>query len=85
MICDIAKLVAEYLDEYKLLDWVDIKNINWYRLSLNSNDEVIKLLKANPEKINWSALSVNSNDEAVKLLKANLDKINWYYLSTNYV
>jgi len=56
---------------YKLLDWIDINNINWNNLSLNKN--AIDLLKNNKDKIEWNNLSLNPN--AIELLKENQDKI----------
>jgi hypothetical protein len=44
---------------YKLLDWVDIKNIFWNFISLNPN--AIYLLENNIDKINWNNLSLNPN------------------------
>ena len=64
---------------YKLLDWIDIDNLEWFYLS--KNPRAIDLLEANPDKINWDSLSLNPN--AIELLKANKDKINWSYLSLN--
>jgi hypothetical protein len=64
---------------WKLRDWIDIKKIDWYELSLNPN--AIELLKENQDKIYWNILSANPN--AIELLEANQDKINWYILSAN--
>ena len=62
---------------YKLLDWIDIKNLDWMGLTRNPN--AIDLLEANPDKIDWYWLSRNPN--AIHLLEANPDKINWCSLS----
>ena len=53
------------------------------RLSKNSSEEAITLLKENQDKINWVELSYNPSFEAVKLLLDNPSKIDWYYLSQN--
>ena len=63
----------------KLLDWIDIENLDWNGLS--ANPAAIHLLEANQDKINWITLSVNP--AAIHLLEANPDKINWIYLSQN--
>ena len=72
--------------------------INWGRLSINTNPNVIKLLKKYPNKINWERLSENPN--ATDMLKIRIEyennlsskdyksldltqKINWTYLSEN--
>ena len=56
---------------YKLLDWIDVKKLDWNYLSMNPN--AIELLRANQDKINWNYLSGNKN--AIELLEANKDKI----------
>ena len=58
---------------YKLLDWIDVNQIDYKFLSFNPN--AIELLKANPDKIDYKFLSFNPN--AIELLKANPDKIDW--------
>ena len=63
----------------KLVDWIDITNINLLNLSLNPN--AIYYLKNNYDKIDWDYLS--SNENAIELLKEKPDKINWKYLSLN--
>ena len=64
---------------YKLLDWIDINNLNWAYLSTNPN--AIPLLEKNPDKIYWDRLSTNPN--AIHLLEENPNKILWTYLSKN--
>jgi hypothetical protein len=78
---DIIELIAKNLikNEYKLLDWIDINNINYISLNLNYNS--ISFLKENQNKIDWDLLSLNPF--AIKLLKDNQDKINWNWLSSN--
>ena len=66
---------------YKLLDWIDIKKINWVNLCQNSNPNAMHLLEQNQDKINWKILSENPN--AIHLLEQNQDKINWKILSEN--
>ena len=63
----------------KLLNWVDIKKLDWRMLSENKN--AIHLLKANQDKIDWRWLSKNEN--AIHILEANPDKIDWRRLSLN--
>ena len=53
----------------KLLDWIDIENLDWKLLSNNIN--AIDLLEANQDKINWKSLSMNRSDRAIKLFKEN--------------
>ncbi len=67
----------------KLLDWIDIENIDWRGLSYNENPEAIELLKQNQDKIDWERLSRNENPEAIELLKQNPKKIDWNQLSYN--
>jgi hypothetical protein len=50
-------------------------------LSLNPNDEAIKILKQNQDKISWDCLS--SNPAAIELLEENQDKIDYDMLSEN--
>ena len=50
---------------------------------MNSNTNVIRLLKSNPDKIDWEMLSLNMNPNAIHLLKSNQDKIDWEMLSKN--
>ena len=59
----------------KLVEWVDINNLNWEGLSENPN--AIHLLEQNQFKINWSVLSINKN--AINLLEYNFDKVDWDY------
>ena len=63
----------------KLLDWIDIKNLDWNGLSANT--AAIHLLEANLDKINWRWLS--QNPAAIHLLEANPQKIDWEWLSQN--
>ncbi len=64
---------------YNLVDWIDIKQLDWYTLSSNPN--AIYLLEQNPRKIDWMRLS--GNPSAIHLLEANPKKIDWMFLSTN--
>ena len=66
---------------YKLLDWIDINKLDWYRLSESLNPNVISLLEKYPEKIYWFKLSQNPN--AIALLEKYPEKIHWGYLSQN--
>jgi hypothetical protein len=53
---------------YKLLDWIDINELDWDGLfGLSCNPNAIHLLEANPDKINWNILSRNPN--AIHLLE----------------
>ncbi len=52
---------------YKILEWINIDNIEWDVLSENKN--AIELLKQNKNRINWNNLSHNIN--AIELLKKN--------------
>ena len=65
---------------YKLLDWIDEKEILtcWF---LSANPNAIQLLEKNPERIDWYVLSSNPN--AVHLLEKNREKIDWRYFSAN--
>jgi hypothetical protein len=63
----------------KLIDWIDIKKINWDYLTINPN--AVSLLQENQDKIYWPNLSKNPN--AIDLLKENQDKIYWLNLSKN--
>ena len=51
----------------KLLDWIDINNIDWMHLSFNDN--AIDLLKANLNKVDWDNLEWNESPRLVELLK----------------
>jgi len=64
---------------YKLLEWINPDNIEWWYLS--SNPEAIDLLEANQDKIDWRELSMNP--VAIHLLEANQDKIDWDEFSHN--
>ncbi len=64
---------------YNLVDWIDIKQLDWYTLSSNPN--AIYLLEQNPRKIDWMHLSQNRS--AIHLLEKNIKKIDWMYLSLN--
>ena len=72
-------IIAEYIGEYTLLDWVDESKLDWEWLSENPNS--IHMLEKNLDKVNWEWLSWNPN--ASHILEKNLDKINWYQLSGN--
>jgi hypothetical protein len=60
---------------YKLLQWIDIKKLDWTYLSWNQN--AIHLLEQNPDKIDWFALSSNLN--AIHLLEENQNKFHWFW------
>ena len=77
---DICFIISKYLiePEYKLLDWIDINNINYILLNLNNN--AISFLNENRDNIN---LNLSSNPAAIELLKENRDKIDWFQLSKN--
>lgn len=58
--------------------------IIWFNLSLNTNENAIKLLLENQDKLScWYYLSLNNNDKIIKLLKDNPEKIDWKHLSAN--
>ncbi len=81
----------------KLLDWININNLNWSMLSLNPN--AIYLLEENIDNMNRYLIKSNpyieclknnkrhnrinliKNHEAIKLLK--MKRINWFYTSAN--
>ena len=71
--------VNKQYEIYKLLDWIDIKKLDWNTLSSNPN--AIHLLEQNKKRIDWHYLSFNPN--ALHLLEQNQNKINWYCLSQN--
>jgi len=54
---DICLIIAKY----KLLDWININDINYKYLSSNPHPAAIELLKANPDKIDWDGFSLNSS------------------------
>jgi hypothetical protein len=55
---DVLKnLVVDYTEEYILLPWINVKNINWDMLSRNHN--AIDFLEKNLDKIDWYGLSGN--------------------------
>ena len=56
---DLLYIVASFHTKprMKLLDWVDIDNLDWVFLTLNPN--AIHLLEKYPEKIFWKELSKN--------------------------
>ena len=64
---------------YKLLDWINIDELDWDWLSINPN--AIHLLEKNMDKINWEEISRNPN--AIHLIEKNKDKIDWIILSRN--
>ena len=76
---DILNIISKYLLQERLLDWIDINNLNFKFLSLNT--KAIKFFTENPDKIDWIYLSYNPN--AIELLSQNQDKINWFNLSYN--
>ena len=45
------------------------KITEWDRLSANTNDEAIEMLKQDPSKINWQILASNENPKAVEMLE----------------
>ena len=59
MTTDICEIITRHIQKptYELLDWIDIKNLDFDNLSENPN--AIKLLEENPNKINWYYLSSN--------------------------
>lgn len=63
--------IADALGKYKLLDWIDEKELDYNLLSENPN--AIDYLEKHPKKIHWSILSKNRN--AIKLLRENRSKI----------
>jgi len=55
-----------------------------YNLSMNTNDNAVKLLIKNQTKINWKGFSLNSNNKVIKFLKEqNPNKIVFSSLSLN--
>ena len=58
---DICSIISKYIykPKYKLLDWININDLNF--ISLSSNPYAIDLLKENKNKINWDLLSSNPN------------------------
>ncbi len=57
--------------KYELLDWIDIKKLNWRGLSSNHN--AIDLLSKNVRRIRWHSLSFNKN--GFELIKKHFTKI----------
>ena len=76
---DICRIISSNIIKpyYKLLDWINIDNLNYDYLSYNP--KAIDLLRKNKDKINWKLLSRNPN--AIEILNQNQDKIDWYYFS----
>lgn len=66
---------------YKLLDWIDINEINIHWDYLSANPNAIEFLKENPKYINWHYLSSNPN--ALELLLKNQDEIIFNCLCAN--
>ncbi len=60
----------------KLLDWIPLEKLDWFRLSENPSPGAIELLEKNPKKIHWDCLSQNPG--AIRIIEKNLDKIRWY-------
>jgi hypothetical protein len=56
---DVAGIIAAYLAEYKLVDWIDIYMIRWHQLC--ENPLGLDIVKKSPERINWYLLSKNPN------------------------
>ena len=56
---DVCELIGYYINNYELLDWIDINKLDWSYLSSNEHIKAIELLKDNPKKICWSNLSEN--------------------------
>jgi len=74
---DILKLIISYAiqPEYKLLDWININNLNFYNLSLNANlPFATKIIKKYSYCINWGHFLNNPN--AHRYLDKNIDLIN---------
>ena len=78
---DILKNIASFVVEpsYKLLSWLNIKNL--YEYSLCYNPCAIEWIEKNINKTSWFELSENPN--AIHLLEKNLDKVDWMILSNN--
>lgn len=78
---NILKSVASCMVDppYKLLECIDVANLDWDNLSLNPR--AIQLLEKNLDKINWDYLSLNPN--AISILEAHLDRVYWPSLSQN--
>ncbi len=56
---DICSIITKFIykPHYELLEWINIKKLNWITLSANTN--AIELLKNNKKNIDWSNLSGN--------------------------
>ena len=81
---DILKLIISYAiqPEYKLLDWININNLNFYNLSLNANlPFATKIIKKYSYCINWGHFLNNPN--AHRYLDKNIDLINCSSFSAN--
>jgi len=78
---DVLKIIASYItkQKMKLLDWIDLDELNWDGLSENEN--AIYLLERNIQKISWDWLSRNPN--AIHILEEYSHKIDWADLSCN--
>ena len=57
-ICLIKYLIKP---KYKLLDWININDINYKYLSSNPHPAAIELFKDNQDKIDWDGFSLNSS------------------------
>ena len=71
---------------YKLLDWIDVTNLNYRTLSKNTNARCLfehPLHSSHTNKIDWDSLSENTAPWATHLLEQQPEKINWYVLSGN--
>jgi len=73
-----------YKLNYKLRNWVDIKNIDYGLLSGNPNPGAIPLLEKNRVKIDWKLLSKSPN--IIHLSKRTIGiwrRLDWYNLASN--
>jgi hypothetical protein len=61
---------------YKLVDWIDIKQLNWKCLS--SNPHAIDLLKKYSHMINWNTLHYNIN--GFEILKDYTHMVDWQHI-----
>jgi len=81
---DLLNIVSSYLviPKMKLLDWIDIKMLEWETLSLNPNVPY-DMLKQNVKKISSINICKNPSNAAMRIIVENMNLIDWYNLSQN--
>lgn len=77
-------LSIKYESKYKLLEWIDPKNLEWDGLCRNTHPAAMKIIEENLDEldyVDWVVLSRNPSAEHI--LRGNLDKIYWPSASEN--